>query len=784
MNSGNENRDTCICQQKQKQSSFRLAFSLPPPPKAKGCPSPFVRAPGRRARRPTSATTAGSLATGVDPASNSLPKTRRRDKSPFNRVNFRQSRFPTDRVPVPPLQGERLVGSDVVKAQRSGRKDDVRAKFDDVFQVCDDCSKFGDFDIENVSNDFSVAGRLNRPESVEFFRHIGAPSYVIDSLTHGHKPFLSSEVPSYDRGNNKSFSEHHEFALKEIKNLIAQGKVELVSQKPRVVNPLSVAIEPTKKRLILDCSFLNRYVVVPSFKMDDVKTGKSFFKKGGFIFSFDMKDGYHHILIHESFRDYLGFCFTLDGKTYYARYLVCPFGLRDVPYLFTKVMRPLVSHWRRLGIENCLFLDDGFSCAVAFDKALADSVHVRQDLMRAGIVWSVKKSTWTPTQVLDWVGFTWNASTGILKIKDRRILKLKESALNLLERFSCPVRKLAGFVGQLVSMGPVLGDISRLKSRNCQIWVAVSPDWDSKVILRDSIKSELRFWVENIDRLNAFDCFPSVEPICINVIEGDASSTGCGSVLNFENIAARIFSEEERGESSTWREIANIHFSLYSFLDRIKNRAVKFRTDSQSAAKICKVGSMNVMLQLIAEEIFDLCLKNKITLVVEWIPRTQNEMADAVSRLADAIDVDDWGISDEFFEILNNKWGPVSIDLFANYYNTKCERFYSLFFSPKSSGIDAFTHSWSGENCLMVPPINLIPRALYHARVCACQAVLVVPLWTSSAFWPVLGNNYRDNVLDFFIVKGRSVLRQGLNKKSIFGSNSFQGDLMALKLKF
>ena len=290
-------------------------------------------AQGRRPRRPTSATTVGSSAIGGEPASNSLQKAKKRDKSLSNRISTLPSQSPTDRVPAPLLQREPPADSDVVDAQRSGRKDDVRSKFDDVFQVCDDCSKFGDFDIENVSNDFSVAGRLNRPESVEFFRHIGASSYVIDSLTHGHKPFLSSEVPIYDRGNNKSFLEHQDFALEEIKNLIAGGKVELVTHKPRVVNPLSVAVQPTKKRLILDCSFLNQYVVAPSFKMDDVKTGRSFFKKGGFFFSFDMKDGYHHLFVHESFRDYLGFSFSLDGKTYYARFLVCPFGLRDVPYL-------------------------------------------------------------------------------------------------------------------------------------------------------------------------------------------------------------------------------------------------------------------------------------------------------------------------------------------------------------------------------------------------------------------------------------------------------------------
>ena len=123
----------------------------------------------------------------------------------------------------------------------------------------------------------------------------------------------------YDRGNNKSYFEHQEFALCEIENLIKAGKAELVTQKPHIVNPLSVQVEPTKKRLILDCSFLNKYVIVPSFKMDDVKVGRTFFKKGGYIFSYDMKDGFHHRLVAESFRDYLGFAFEKEGVFYYAR---------------------------------------------------------------------------------------------------------------------------------------------------------------------------------------------------------------------------------------------------------------------------------------------------------------------------------------------------------------------------------------------------------------------------------------------------------------------------------
>ena len=62
--------------------------------------------------------------------------------------------------------------------------------------------------------------------------------------------------------------------------------------------------------------------------------------------------------------------------------------------------------------------------------------------------------------------------------------------------------------------------------------------------------------------------------------------------------------------------------------------------------------------------------------------------------------------------------------------------------------------------------------------------LLVVPVWTSAPFWPVLKNHFISYIWDFMVVKGAKVLEQGLNKNSIFGTNSFQGDVLAVKLVF
>lgn len=47
-------------------------------------------------------------------------------------------------------------------------------------------------------------------------------------------------------------------------------------------------------------------------------------------------------------------------------------------------------------------------------------------------------------------------------------------------------------------------------------------------------------------------------------------------------------------------------------------------------------------------------------------------------------------------------------------------------------------------NCLFVSPVNCISRALMHMSMCCVYGVLVLPLWRSASFWPLLcmGDGY------------------------------------------
>jgi hypothetical protein len=246
--------------------------------------------------------------------------------------------------------------------------------------------------------------------------------------------------------------------------------------------------------------------------------------------------------------------------------------------------------------------------------------------------------------------------------------------------------------------------------------------------------------------------------------------------------AARLFFFREKDQHSTYRELIGVQYALESFLPKIKFSHVKILVDNQAAVRIIDTGSMKEELHKFAMSVFNTCLHNSISLSVEWIPRELNEAADLASREAEVVDTDDWQISDEFFHILNNMWGPLTIDIFANSYNKKLERLFSLYHAPGSAGVDVFTHNWQGENCLLVPPVSIAGRALLHLKLCKARGVLIVCFWPSAHYWPMLLDDFSCFITDFLVLKGKKVLHHGFNSNSLLGSKEFEGNVLALYL--
>ena len=129
--------------------------------------------------------------------------------------------------------------------------------------------------------------------------------------------------------------------------------------------------------------------------------------------------------------------------------------------------------------------------------------------------------------------------------------------------------------------------------------------------------------------------------------------------------------------------------------------------------------------------------------------------------------------------------GPsYTVDCFANYYTAKLPRFFSRFWNPGTSGIDFFAQELSSENCLVVPPVALVARVIHYLSLQKEMATVVVPLWPSSSFWPLLTSKYRSFIKGCFTLNASQALTLGGNLCSFLGSPRFTGEIVALRFEF
>jgi hypothetical protein len=138
----------------------------------------------------------------------------------------------------------------------------------------------------------------------------------------------------------------------------------------------------------------------------------------------------------------------------------------------------------------------------------------------------------------------------------------------------------------------------------------------------------------------------------------------------------------------------------------------------------------------------------------------------------------------EFFSILEDKWGPHTVDRFASHENFKINKFNSRNWTPDTAGVDSFAFDWRGENNLLVPPIYLIPRVIRYCLLLKAKATLIVPAWRSALFWPLIvqpDGKFKSYVKDYIKFENAQGIFVEGTQKSIF-NNNFKSAVWALRL--
>ena len=218
---------------------------------------------------------------------------------------------------------------------------------DEVEYVCvNEASDFREITLEH-SAQLVVKGKLK--EHIAFWREeLTAPESVLNVIESGYVLPMKALPSPFIRKNQPSAEMNADFVQSSIDDLLASGCAKRVDSVPHVCSLLSVVENATgTKRLVINLRYLNKHLWKQSCKYEDLRTAMLYFNAGDYMFSFDLKSGYHHIDIAEVHHKFLGF----EWHGAYYVFTVLPFGLSTACYIFTKMVRPLVRFWRARGIK-------------------------------------------------------------------------------------------------------------------------------------------------------------------------------------------------------------------------------------------------------------------------------------------------------------------------------------------------------------------------------------------------------------------------------------------------
>ena len=464
----------------------------------------------------------------------------------------------------------------------------------------------------------------------------------------GFKLNMNQMPEAYEEGNNKSFKKDEEFAIEAVRKLV---KLEILKEVERgevsCVNPLAVAINDRgKKRLCIDLSrYVNDFTTAAKFRIESTLKFLQVVKVGDYLYAFDLRSAYHQIEMFKEHWRFLGLALEIDGVKRFFVFMRLPFGLNNAARALTKLLRFPLQRWREWGAKAFINLDDGIGAMSGKKEVQEMSDRVKKDLAHFGLITSKDKRKWKVTQEMEWTGWLINTKDFMIYVPERKIVK-GEGKLELLLAQAgkeVKVKELGSLVGLIISFGLAVGRSARFYTRFSTIEVARVAEekgWNACLVLTVEVLAELRFWKENLRKLNGQKIRreAGVQVVRPKMLYSDAGGNMAGGcmIINKRVCEDSVFqvnlSEEEVVKSSTHRELRGIEEGMKALADRIVGKGVRWHCDNWSACKIVEYGSMKKDCLEVAKRINDLIRQFDVNFEIVWLSRESEEI-----RFADRI---------------------------------------------------------------------------------------------------------------------------------------------------
>ena len=269
----------------------------------------------------------------------------------------------------------------------------------------------------------------------------------------------------------------------------------------------------------------NKYLHIPTFKMETAENIRDSLQ-GEWVTSLDLIDAYFHIPIHPWFKKYLHF--NVGDRS--CQFTALPFGIATAPHEFTMVAKEVKLMALAEGIRIHQYIDDWLMRTKTKQQCRENThrlIHLVQSL---GWIINFEKSDLIPTQEIKFLGYKFDLRVGLVFPTQKKIDRLLEKTVSMLESPQTSPRKLMSLIGSMASMEKTI-PLGRLHMRPLQWYLKTHwrypQSLDIPVPVSQVLKQHLQWWT-NLSNLKRGSPLHQKEH---NLLFTDASLKGWGAHL-------------------------------------------------------------------------------------------------------------------------------------------------------------------------------------------------------------------------------------------------------------
>lgn len=274
-----------------------------------------------------------------------------------------------------------------------------------------------------------------------------------------------------------------------------------------------------------------------------------------------------------------------------------------------------------------------------------------------------EKSVFEPTQELTFLGYVLNSKEFTVKPTQKKICKLKEQIVELLQTKRPTIRSAASILGLMNDMCKAVDyGLSHVKflegDKIRSLKFAGAAQFEGRFQLSKLGKRDLNWWLENVAWRSRL-----IRPVApLLEITTDASLEGWGAVFQDKKTGGR-WGLEEKDFHINVLELKAVELGLKTFFNN--KEAVEIKVISDNTTTVAYInhmgGTKSKECNAVAHDIWECCETREIWLVATHLPGIENTEADHESR--NFSENTEWALNKELFEEICLKWGRPNIDL-------------------------------------------------------------------------------------------------------------------------